>query len=366
MPAAVRRLAALGVDAGRPPAARHPLPRRAPPGRRAVQARARARRPPHGAARRARRRAPRRSASRSSRRGSPSFEPHDGHVAAAGIEARYLVAADGLHSTIRRALERERRHGWTAAGRGARSRGTAAVRPAPALPRRAVDRPGRGVLVGAAPRRTSRRSPPTWSASALLVRRAPRGAPPTDGREALDGRRLRGPPRRVPRAARTGWRRGPGQRRARRRAAAAGRPPPGLRPGAAGRRRVRLPGRSHRRGHRRRPRPGRGARGAASRPAAPPTTSAPGGASPARPGGSPRACCGRATSRCSRRASSPPRSPSPGSSRPSSTTPPRPRKSRPIVRAGAWPRPFRAPLPPSAMRPAPLAVITVNAGAYEG
>jgi 2-polyprenyl-6-methoxyphenol hydroxylase-like FAD-dependent oxidoreductase len=30
-----------------------------------------------------------------------------GHVVAAGIEARYLVAADGLHSTIRRALERE-------------------------------------------------------------------------------------------------------------------------------------------------------------------------------------------------------------------------------------------------------------------
>ena len=36
-----------------------------------------------------------------------SFDQCDGHVAAAGIEARYLVAADGLHSTIRRALERE-------------------------------------------------------------------------------------------------------------------------------------------------------------------------------------------------------------------------------------------------------------------
>ncbi len=35
------------------------------------------------------------------------FDRHAGHVAAAGIEARYLVAADGLHSTIRRALERE-------------------------------------------------------------------------------------------------------------------------------------------------------------------------------------------------------------------------------------------------------------------
>jgi flavin-dependent dehydrogenase len=35
------------------------------------------------------------------------FNRQAGHVAAAGIEARYLVAADGLHSTIRRALERE-------------------------------------------------------------------------------------------------------------------------------------------------------------------------------------------------------------------------------------------------------------------
>ena len=36
-----------------------------------------------------------------------TLERHAGHVAAAGIEARYLVAADGLHSTIRRLLERE-------------------------------------------------------------------------------------------------------------------------------------------------------------------------------------------------------------------------------------------------------------------
>ena len=35
------------------------------------------------------------------------FERHPGHVTAAGIEARYLVAADGLHSTIRRFLERD-------------------------------------------------------------------------------------------------------------------------------------------------------------------------------------------------------------------------------------------------------------------
>ena len=36
-----------------------------------------------------------------------AFERHEGHVAAAGVEARYLVAADGLHSTIRRVLDRE-------------------------------------------------------------------------------------------------------------------------------------------------------------------------------------------------------------------------------------------------------------------
>jgi flavin-dependent dehydrogenase len=34
-----------------------------------------------------------------------AFERHAGHVTAAGVEARYLVAADGLHSTIRRVLE---------------------------------------------------------------------------------------------------------------------------------------------------------------------------------------------------------------------------------------------------------------------
>jgi 2-polyprenyl-6-methoxyphenol hydroxylase-like FAD-dependent oxidoreductase len=36
-----------------------------------------------------------------------TFERHSEHVTAAGVEARYLVAADGLHSTIRRLLERE-------------------------------------------------------------------------------------------------------------------------------------------------------------------------------------------------------------------------------------------------------------------
>jgi flavin-dependent dehydrogenase len=36
-----------------------------------------------------------------------SFKQHGSHVCAAGVEARYLVAADGLHSGIRRYLERE-------------------------------------------------------------------------------------------------------------------------------------------------------------------------------------------------------------------------------------------------------------------
>ena len=35
-----------------------------------------------------------------------AFEQHADHVTAADVEARYLVAADGLHSTIRRLLER--------------------------------------------------------------------------------------------------------------------------------------------------------------------------------------------------------------------------------------------------------------------
>jgi flavin-dependent dehydrogenase len=36
-----------------------------------------------------------------------AFERHPDHVAAAGVAARYLVAADGLHSTVRRILERD-------------------------------------------------------------------------------------------------------------------------------------------------------------------------------------------------------------------------------------------------------------------
>ncbi|HEX9040298.1 MAG TPA: FAD-dependent monooxygenase [Trebonia sp.] len=56
------------------------------------------------------------------------FDRQAGHVAAAGVEARYLVAADGLHSTIRRALERETANGHEP---GRASRTGASRSPAP-------------------------------------------------------------------------------------------------------------------------------------------------------------------------------------------------------------------------------------------
>ena len=81
-----------------------------------------------------------------------------------------------------------------------------AVRAAPALPARAVDRPGRGALVARGPRRTSRRSPTTWSGVAVLggargdfdvpARRVPGAA-----RAAGRGRRRQRGPRRRPAAA---------------------------------------------------------------------------------------------------------------------------------------------------------------------
>jgi flavin-dependent dehydrogenase len=47
-----------------------------------------------------------------------TFERHADHVTAAGVDARYLVAADGLHSTIRRVLDRQ---APARPGRGARA-----------------------------------------------------------------------------------------------------------------------------------------------------------------------------------------------------------------------------------------------------
>jgi flavin-dependent dehydrogenase len=55
-----------------------------------------------------------------------AFERDAGHVTAAGVEARYLVAADGLHSTIRRMLD-----GGRPAVRGAAVQGGAPHRTGP-------------------------------------------------------------------------------------------------------------------------------------------------------------------------------------------------------------------------------------------
>ena len=106
MPAAVRRLAALGVNPDG-----HPLR-----GIRYVdavhQADARFR---HGHGLGVRRTVLHAAlAARAAALGIPvlpvkvtTFAQHADHVTAADFEARYLVAADGLHSTIRRALERD-------------------------------------------------------------------------------------------------------------------------------------------------------------------------------------------------------------------------------------------------------------------
>ncbi|TVZ04802.1 FAD-binding protein [Trebonia kvetii] len=57
-----------------------------------------------------------------------SFERHSSHVRAAGVEARYLVAADGLHSTIRRCLDRDGAVEGSVSGPGAGARGVAEPR----------------------------------------------------------------------------------------------------------------------------------------------------------------------------------------------------------------------------------------------
>ena len=117
MPAAVRRLAALGVTPDG-----HPLR-----GIRYLDAAHRADAPfRHGDGLGVRRTVLHAAlAARAAALGIPvlpvrvtAFERHADHVTAAGVAARYLVAADGLHSTIRRVLERE----WPPlAGRGSRS-----------------------------------------------------------------------------------------------------------------------------------------------------------------------------------------------------------------------------------------------------
>jgi flavin-dependent dehydrogenase len=105
MPAAVRRLAALGVTLDG-----HPLR-----GIRYLDAAHRADAPfRHGDGLGVRRTVLHAAlAARAAALGIPvlpvrvtAFERHADYVTAAGVAARYLVAADGLHSTIRRALER--------------------------------------------------------------------------------------------------------------------------------------------------------------------------------------------------------------------------------------------------------------------
>jgi flavin-dependent dehydrogenase len=105
MPAAVRRLAALGVNPDG-----HPLR-----GIRYLDATHRADAPfRHGDGLGVRRTVLHAAlAARANVLGIPvipvrvtGFEQHAGHVTAAGVQARYLVAADGLHSTVRRVLER--------------------------------------------------------------------------------------------------------------------------------------------------------------------------------------------------------------------------------------------------------------------
>jgi flavin-dependent dehydrogenase len=62
------------------------------------------------------------------------FEQHGGHVAVAGVEARYLVAADGLHSGIRRALEEGTAAGAHGPGRTAAGRGHGVARQSGPVP----------------------------------------------------------------------------------------------------------------------------------------------------------------------------------------------------------------------------------------
>ncbi len=145
MPAAVRRLAALGVDPGRVPAARASATSTGGTGPTRGSAAATA------AACAARRCTPRWPGG-PPQLGIPvlpvrvtGFEQHDGHVSAAGVRGA-LPGGGG-----RAALGDPPRPGTRRARRGrpgGRGRG-GPVRAAPALPGRAVDRPGRGALVGA-------------------------------------------------------------------------------------------------------------------------------------------------------------------------------------------------------------------------
>ena len=166
-----------------------------------------------------------------------AFEQCHSHVIAAGTEASYLVAADGLHSTIRRTLE---------GGRATRERG-------PTAPRYGLRRHYRVApwtdlvevhLTARAEAYVTPVSPDVVGIALLLPRLG------ADGFEA----RLSA----FPALSRQAGRRGMRQRGARGRADAAVRTTARPRPGAACRRRLGLPGRADRRGPGRRLGPGGG------------------------------------------------------------------------------------------------------------
>ena len=107
MPGAVAELAALGVHPhGRPLTGIHYLDAdgRGPRRDGALRRRARTRRAPHRAARRARRPRSPRPASPVEQRAVQDVRDAGDHVLVDGEPARYLVAADGLHSPVRRLL----------------------------------------------------------------------------------------------------------------------------------------------------------------------------------------------------------------------------------------------------------------------
>jgi 2-polyprenyl-6-methoxyphenol hydroxylase-like FAD-dependent oxidoreductase len=161
MPAAVRRLAALGVTPDG-----HPLR-----GIRYLDAAHRADAPfRHGDGLGVRRTVLHAAlAARAAALGIPvlpvrvtAFERHADYVTAAGMAARYLVAADGLHSTIRRALERPAPAATGSGPRRAPRRATGSASTTASRRGRTWSRfTGRQ-----APKRTSPRSRPTSSASA--------------------------------------------------------------------------------------------------------------------------------------------------------------------------------------------------------
>ena len=104
MPARSPRSAGSASPVDGPAVRRHPLPGAGPRGGRALPGRSRPRGPPHHPARRAGRPGRSRSASTGCAARVRAVEQDGDGVTAAGLRARWLVAADGLHSPVRRSL----------------------------------------------------------------------------------------------------------------------------------------------------------------------------------------------------------------------------------------------------------------------